>query len=252
MPRKYSKKSTKRVYKKRSVKPSKALVKTIQKVIHRDAETKTAYHQQNLTFFDNDIDAVDILRILPNIIQGVDDNQRIGSKIKAMALSIRGHMLLQNIIAPGYTKVAVRLMVLQPKQCQNYTTITGTAFGTGWTSTLLEKGGVSVAYTGSISDLYANIDTDSSSVYYDKVHYISQPQVITNVGVTDTRQTVSFFNIKVKLNKSLLFNDSLDGVQPQNCSPVLLMGYTYLDGTLPGAVTNVAIAFDSYVTYQDS
>ena len=249
--KKFSKKP-KAFKRKRVVKPSKSLVKVIQSVVHRDAETKSAYHQQNLVAFDNDIDAVDIYRIVPNIIQGVDDNQRIGSKVKSMVLTVKGHLILSALLAPGYTKVAVRLMILQPKQCQNYTTITGTTFGTGWTNTLMEKGGVSVAFTGSISDLYANVDKDSSTVYYDKIHYISTPQLLTATGVADTRQTISFFTMNLKLNKSLVYNDSLDGVQPQNCSPVLLAGYTYLDGTAAGALANVSIAYNSYLTYQDS
>ena len=77
MPPKYFRK--KRTYKKKVRKPSKALVKTIQKVVHGDEETKQAYHQQNLLPFDGTpVTANDLLRILPNISNGINDNERIG------------------------------------------------------------------------------------------------------------------------------------------------------------------------------
>ena len=238
--------------KKRIVKPSKGMIKAIQSIVHKDAETKHGYHNHALTAYNGDVNVADILRVFPNIVVGSDDNQRIGSKIKATMLRIKGHMILTASLAPGFCKVAVRLMLVQPRATLNYNTLVGTTVGATWLSGLLEKGATSVGYSGSISDLYANIDKDTTQIYYDKIHYISQPQLLTVTGVLDTRQTVSFFNINLKINKNILYNDTIDSTQPQNCNPVLLMGYTYLDGTAPGVNTNVSIALDSYLDYQDS
>ena len=248
----YKKPKTKALRKKRIAKISPALKKVISKMVRDDDEVKHGYHSHALTAYNNDINVADILRVLPNIVIGADDNQRIGSKIKATGLQIKGHMILTSLLAPGFCKVAVRLMLVQPRQCLNFNTLIGTTFGATWLSGLLEKGSTSVGYSGTIGDLYANIDKDTSIVYYDKIHYISQPQLITAIGTSDTRQTVSFFNINLKINKSLVYNDTIDSTQPQNCNPVLLMGYTYLDGTLPGLNTNVSIALDSYLSYTDS
>ena len=258
MPYKYSKKrptKRKRNYRR---KPSKSLVKTIKSVVNRQVETKAAFHAQALTAFNGNINAIsDILRIIPNVTTGVEDANRIGSRVMARGVKIKGHLLLSraNSTNTNYTRVAVRLMVVQPKQCQSWTTITGTSFGTGWIGSLLQKGATSVPFDGQISDLYCSIDPDMSVVYYDKIHYLSVPQLFSTaagIATQDLSQTVKFFNINLPIKKAILYNDSIDSLQPQNCAPVVLMGYTYLDGAAADAAANVSIAFDSIFSFKDA
>ena len=255
--KKFSKKP--KAFKKRVVKPSRALVKTIQQVIHRDVESKQSYHSQALTSYNPDINGGDIMRVIPNIGQGVDDNQRVGSQITAQSWSIKGHMILSTSnINLTNVRVAVRLIIAQPKMVSNWN-----AFGTvavNYAAGLLKKGNVAVPFSGTIADLYAPIDRDSSIVYYDKIHYLSlplllNPSVTTTLVASDIRQTVKFFNFTKTIKKVLRFNDAIDGLQSQNFNPVLMMGYTTLDSvpTAPNlTLTQVAIAFDSFINYEDA
>lgn len=242
--------------KKSTKKPSKALVNAIQKVVQGDQEVKQSFHQQNLLAFDGTpVTANDLLRILPNITNGIQDNERIGSKIKAVSLKIKGHLIMKATVGGNfsYCKIAVRLMCVAPRQCGSYTTLVGTTLGTAYAQTLLQKGAGSTGYNGSISDLYADIDRDSSIVYYDKIHYMTLDQLQTVSGSQNVRQTVKFFNMSIPIkNRNLLYNDTLDSVQPQNCCPVIMCGYTYLDGNAADAVTNVSIAYDSFLNFTDS
>jgi len=247
----------KRNFKKKAMrKPSKALVKTIQKVVHGDQEVKQSFHQQNILAFDGTpVTANDLLRILPNITNGIQDNERIGSKIKAVSLKVKGHLIMRSTVGGNfsYCKIAVRLMVVAPRQCGSYTTLVGTTLGTAYATTLLQKGSGATGYNGTISDLYADIDRDSSIIYYDKIHYLTLDQLQTASGSQDVRQTVKFFNMNIPIkNRVLQYNDTLDSVQPQNCSPVIICGYTYLDGGAADAVTNVSIAYDAMLNFTDS
>lgn len=246
----------KRANKKKLRKPSKALVKTIQKVVSGDQEVKQSFHQQNILAFDGTpVTANDLLRIMPNITNGIQDNERIGAKIKAVSLKIKGHLIMKSIVGGNfsYCKIAVRLMCVAPRQCGSYTTLVGTTLGTAYATTLLQKGSGSSGYNGTISDLYADIDRDSSIVYYDKIHYLSLDQLTTAVGSQNVRQTVKFFTINVPIrNRVLQYNDTLDSVQPQNCCPVIMCGYTYLDGAAADAATNVSIAYDAMLDFTDS
>jgi len=76
---------------------------------------------------------------------------------------------------------------------------------------------------------------------------------VNTASVYDTVNSVKFFNISIKCkNKLLKYDGAMDGFQPQNWSPVLIIGYVHLDGAAPDvATTQVAMAFDSIMTYED-
>lgn len=253
MPSKYTKKPKGR--KRVSRKPSVALVKTIQAVVKRDVEIKEAYHAQALVSQNPDILLnSDLLRLIPNIGPGVDSNNRIGVKLKAMTLTIRGHMILSTIAANNATsRVAVRLMILQPKLSSTYSVINNPTIAANYCLNLIQKGGASVPFYGALSDLYAPVDKQNSSVLYDKTFYLNVPIMVTNVGQYDFDKTVKFFTIKKKLNKIFNYVDGLDPLQPQNSYPVMVLGYSTLDGTAPvPAQTAVSICYDTTLTYQDA
>lgn len=238
------------------MKASKSLVKTIQKVINKDVETKESYHSQALIPQSPDIQFnTDMIRILPNIVAGVDSNQRIGSKLRAQTLLVKGHLLMSttNTTNLAYTRIAVRLMIVQPKFSSFFDTVNSAAFGNPYLGTLLQKGSTSVPFQGTIADLYAPIDKDSSIVLYDKIHYMSVPLIMSSVGQNDLRQSVKFFTFRKKLNKVLKYVDALSATQPQNCSPIMLVGYTTLEGSPPNlALTQISVAYDATLTYEDA
>lgn len=248
----------------KALKPSKAFKKAVQSIIHKDAETKEAYHAFDLTAFNSGITtAADICRVIPNIQQGVDDNSRIGAELRVQKLSVKGHMILStNNQSLANTRIGVRMIMCCPKAADTFTNVINTA--TTWLTGLLKKGGTSVAFTGLISDLYAPIDRDNVTVYYDKVFYLSLPYLntVTSGGNTnlgsqvvsqELRQTVRFFTIYKKMvNRKLRYVDSIDVNQPQNFSPVIVLGYTHLDGSAPDVVsTQVSMAFDTRMDFED-
>lgn len=54
-------------------------------------ESKIAVFRSNTTAFNQQINAAgDVLRILPAIAQGINNNQRIGTELKMTKLNVRG------------------------------------------------------------------------------------------------------------------------------------------------------------------
>jgi len=264
----------KRTYRKRARKPirravrksrgpSKALTRAVKTIIHKSAETKEVYHALDLTNFNSGINVFgDICQLVPNCGNGTAQNQRVGEQIRAQRLTIRGHTLLSmSNNSLSNSRIAMRMMVVCPKA---YVSLVGVTNNLAWMSNLLRKGGANTAFTGVISDLYCPINTDAITKYYDKVIYTTVPTLTTTnipvggtgvntASVYDTVNSVKFFNISIKCkNKLLKYDGQLDGFQPQNWSPVLIVGYVHLDGAAPDvATTQLAMAFDSVMTYED-
>lgn len=254
-----------RVYKtsKKTAKPSKTLVKQIKSVIHQQSENKEAYRALGLTPFNSGIDNTgDSVAVMPDISTGTQDNARIGDQIRAQKLTMRGHIISASSIplSSANSRIAVRLMVVQPKYLSNRVTVL--AQSTVWQSTLLKKGGSTTGFTGEISDLYAPINTDAITCYYDKVMYLPTPQVyVGNPGGTqlvvtaiDVAKSCKFFNITLKVkNKLVKYDATISTVQPVNYSPTFLLGYVHLDGSAADVVTTqVSAAFDAIFQYEDA
>lgn len=246
-------------------KMSRSFVKKVQSIIHKNAETKQAFTNQfsQIQNYNSAINASgDNNFLIPNISQGDGDNFREGDQIRAQKLTVKGHFITRFTGATGSTyyqncRIGVRLFIVQPKMYLGQGGINSNS--TTWMSTLLKKGGTTVGFTGLISDLYAPVNTDAISVYYDKVFYVQNPysNAILGSGTANLLMpsgTTKFFAKTFKLkNKLFRYDNSIDsGLTPVNYNPTLLIGYSYLDGTSPDSVTTqIGLAWDSILDYED-
>lgn len=254
-----AKKPYKRVARK-TARPSKALTKAVQQIIHKNSENKEAYHSIDTIAFNSGINSTgDPQRCLPNVAVGTAENERIGEQIRAQKLNIKGHYILtvSNNSYPN-ARIAVRMMVVQPKNLSGYPDASATA---AWQTQLLKKGGTNVGFTGLISDLYAPINTDQITCSYDKITYVSMPYIGTTTGTTlvntvythDVSKSVKFFNINLRVkNKLLKYDKNYSSVQPTSYTPMLVVGYAHMDGSSPDVLTTqVYVSFDSIFTFED-
>jgi len=245
----------KRLYRKRSAKPSKALVKTVNTILRKNVENKQAWLTYPLASFNSAADsAADILQVVPVVAQGVTESQRIGDDIRAQKLTIKGHMISTLSGNLSYSRIAVRMLVCQPKFAPN-STLEATQFNS-WLPYVLRIGGGNIGLNGTIESLYAPVDHDVITCYHDKVYYVSNPRLLTDVGQQETRQSVKFFNLSLKLrNKLLKYNGNFSGdVRPINYAPVILFSYVFLDGTAPISVTPqvMSMTFTSALEFEDA
>ena len=245
-----------RAYRKRmGSKPSKSFAKKVQSVIHKDLETKMATNEWAITAYNSGISATgDIGKLLPNIAQGTTEASRIGDQLKAQKLDIRGHIIM-NV---GYntaqdSRIGVRVMIVQPKNLADYNSVFGSAT---WLSNLLKRGTSTVAFTGLVSDLYSDINTDAITKYYDKVFFMTSPYIPSTSTTQDlNRTTIRLFRKVITLrNKCLKFDTNVSGgIQPTNYSPCLLIGYAHMDGSSPDTVsTQLSAQWNSNLYYEDA
>lgn len=240
--------------------------KNVLKVIRDQVETKEAYHTNSsasLIKYNSGINSVaDITNgiIVPTIAKGTNDNERIGERIRALNLNIRGYLKFDynsSAAAPA-SSVGVRMMVVSVKGRDSYdmATINGNAL-----FSLLKKGGTSSAFTGILSDLTAPINRDLFTVHHDKLFYLKQDMVFqsgtpTNSWVTsDVSKLIRFFNLNVKCrNKDLKYEDATNsGLYPTNFFPFLIVGYAYLDGSAADTVsTKLGLEYTTTLKYEDA
>lgn len=250
----------------RAPKGKSALVKTIKSVVSRMAEDKTAYTSISettpLTFNSAINNTAEILQIVPNVAPGTEENQRVGDKIKPTRLRVNGYVrVVPNVSGTisgtnnGITQVGVRLFVVSLKSKSNFDDVASSATPL---SSLLKKGGTNVGFTGLISDLMAEVNTDLWTVHEDRVMYLTQTynNYATQVGYweTDISKQIAFFDFDLAV-KSRVFNyddNTSSGLQPTNYAPIMLLGYCYLNGQSPDTVaTNVGLFYQSTLKYQD-
>lgn len=246
----------------------KSFRKKVLSVIHKESEDKCAYGStgNSLVMFNSGVSSSsgDVMQLVPSIAVGTADNQRIGDEIRAKSLHIKGALVMSVDAQLNVTtskRIAVRIMVVQPKRYNCLSDIqTNYAL---WTAGLLKKGGTQSSFTGLLSDLWAPINTDEITKYYDKVVYMTQPYLGTNSGTTsvntvtpvDLIKTTKFFNIKLPCrNRKLRYDPQSDNdLQPTTYNPVMLIGYTHLDGSSADIIgTQVGLTYDAMMYYEDA
>lgn len=239
--------------------------RNVKRIISSLAETKCAFHNSgdSLTKFNSGINATgDLLQVVPNIAQGTGDSNRIGAQIRAKSLRIKGFVKLDVNDVDDSTKlpaVLVRMMVVSMKPAPSYQDAITLASKVG---TLLKKGATTVAFTGVLGDINADINTDVFTVHHDQKFYLNQ-SYINAVGATppstriaqDVSNTVKFFDINVRCKDRLLRYDEDVGsnVLPGNFGPFMLLGYSYLDGSTPDVLdTKVGLQYESMLKFEDA
>jgi len=253
--RKYAAKKRTAPRRKRVTKPSKSFVKKVNTILRKNIENKQAWLTYPLASFNSAADtAADVLQVLPFVPQGVTESQRIGDDIRAQKLTIKGHMISSLSGNYSYSRIAVRMLVCQPKALPN-STLEGTQFAQ-WLPYVLRIGGANIGLNGTIESLYAPVDTDVITCYHDKVYYISQPRLLSDVGQQETYHSTRFFNVSIKLrNKLLKYNGNFSGDnRPISYAPVILFSYVMLDGTGPIIATPqlMSMTFTSALEFEDA
>jgi len=259
--RKYAAKKRAAPRRKTVTKPSKTFAKKVNTILRANVENKQNWLTYPLSGFNSVADtSSDVLNALPFTQQGTAENQRIGDDIRAQKLTIQGHMISTMSPTLSYSRIAVRMLICQPKLTTSNTLVNSSS--AQWLPYLLRTGGTNIGLNGTIESIYAPVDTDVITCYYDKVFYITQPAAYnpagTQLAFQETVQSVKFFKVNLKLkNKLLKYNGNFSaGNYPINYSPSVLFSYVMLDGTAPFSGLDVTqlmkMTFTSCLEYEDA
>jgi len=237
---------------------SKPMSKAIQKLIHKNIETKQAYHERATASYNSGINSSgDATRIMPNISRSDDDNGRDGDQVKAQSLVVKGAIVYNPSTGQYGTfanaRLGVRMMIVQPRQYSNLDDVQNNA--ATWSNFLLKKGGSTSGFTGALADLWAPINTDAIIKYYDRVFYMDAPYQATAVGSVLMGKSTRLFSISLRVKgKTLKYDSNVSGgVQPTNYAPVLVIGYTHMDGSAADTLTTaIQLTYDTVLNYEDA
>ena len=237
------------------------LTKIVKSIVNRGEETKMCSNQYGLTSFNSGITTPgDFIAVMPQIIEGIGQNQRIGSSIKPIKLVIRGYVAYATDGIPSARMIGGRLFCFSDKTVANY----NVAASAGNNFQLLDVGGNSQAFTGAQLNYCMPHNTDGYKWYADKKMKFLKPFGYTDtlaptstVEITSMNTTLFHpFTITIpagKMPSQLKYDASISINNPMNFAPYLALGYTNLSGfTADVAVTQLKMEFVATLYYKDA
>jgi len=267
MGRKNVRKTFKKTSRNFKLKSSKSFTKKVQKIIHKDVETKEASTVFNPTDFNGLVNNVaDVCRIMPAVTLGTAAGFRIGDQIQGQRLRIQGHMMI-NIVPntsgaliptaiPSTCRMMIRAFICSVKKYGNYDDVSTT---TAWMSKFLKNGSLTQSLDGTVQSMYLPVNTDVITVHKEIKKYVTIPaiyaQTSTSAGFSNTavgfEQSCKFFNVNINCKKVMKYEDTSNS--PQNFAPFLVISYAKLDGTSADIlVSRVTAAYVSTLFYEDA
>jgi len=177
----YSKRKTNR---RRPAKSKATFSKRVLSVVNGKRELKVA--KNNLAANTSVEDAITqpfLIKLMPDVVQGVKEYERIGSSITLMKLVVRGYytMTYPDTIANN-NRCMVRHMVLKQRNCESADQLIagGATFAV---NNVLEN---SLSYLGSIQDFLTPVNKSAFIVRKDMKKIITQPSLVpgAQTGVT--------------------------------------------------------------------
>lgn len=227
-------------------KPMAQAVRQIAKTaVSRSAETKFVTTQSDRTFNSSISSATECYELVPQVSIGTGDYQRIGDKIYAKSLYIRGHVQWNyNFLNSGATTqylppATLRVLIVSQKNIK-----VGSEVSTRATPQYLLKDNVGTgtarAYTGGMWDNIAPINKDLFRVHMDrkvKLNWIQSALQVNGTEGVGLSQAVGndrtkYFYCRIKLNRPMKFDDG-NGDYPNTLAPFICVGAVNDDGTAP-------------------
>ena len=192
------------------------LRKEIKKVIHGEAETKMrtwysgltqsgTYAQRGWQPQDQNVQSntTDIQRVIPVVVEGTDNWERIGTQIEPKSLVVHGNLAINylNSLQLGVeTNLYAVLYVLQHRYLKNYTTLIQ---DNDFTTLLNDGEGLSVPYTGLASDADLPVNAQNYILLQKKIiplRYAGEFSSGTPVGTFGSVANSHNFCARFKLN----------------------------------------------------
>jgi len=266
--RTYARKS-KRSYKKRTrtrrsrtARPG--LMRTIKRVLMRNSETKYAVKRLEPTKFNAAISTyADMVQIIPDIGQGVGDDERVGSSIIPLTTTMRGYVTFApgNIFGIPLGSLDVKMYCLRNKKNKDPTLTTGDNL------LILKQGVDKIPFDGTIDSTTAVVNTEDFDVLYSKSfkllpNYGDNPptSATPSTGVTYVNNPLSgsaTYKFVGKVNwkkhcKKIMYSTGSDS--PTNLNAFWCLGFAqYNDpsNAVSNAYTPVQASWTAVTTYKD-
>jgi len=245
----YTKK--KRTVKRKPTANVKLIKRVVKAAIHREVENKTASELFPIANFNSSASLFgDCIFAIPSVVQGTQENGRVGSSVTARSLTIKGHVNTIPVASDvTRSRIIVRMMVVQPKAFRNCQT--AQANFTSWLGRVLRYGNTEMGLNGTIESTYLPANHEVVTVLADR-KIVLTPDYFTGSSFGARLVTKVFtINLKVK-GKKLLYSEATPGY-PMGYAPILLFSYCFMDGSSPSDLsTSLQMTFVSTLSYEDA
>ncbi len=249
----------------------------VKKELEEEIEEKHAITEYESVFMNRNIPTGVVLngqgnffKILPEIDQSVTGeagrsyNTRIGNEIILKHIDLNGYLSYANSNAAQTdfenAKLAVRVMILRSKAINDQELL----FDNMPTDTILRFGGQTATsgngatnFSGFPLDSFRDINRDTFSVRYDKVHYLDAPVILPGTSQPDVTVVPSrskMFRHKLTFGKNglkLKYSAQAD-VNPNNFPYFMVVGYTSMSSTGQPDNQLVRMTLSCVGTYTDA
>jgi len=246
--------------KKPTVPPS---VKTyVQRTINRNMETKVVTTTYGYTGFNSSIQSAgDNIAILPQLLSGTAQNQRIGESIRPVKLVIRGYIIYRANAVQTPVMLGLRQFVYRDKSVNCYPVATAA----GINFNLLEEGGTALTFDGSTNRYNLPHNKEQFQFYKDK-----KMRVLKAWGYTDPSFGTSSTTAMLSLHESmyhpftitltqkqlpavLKYDPQLSSSYPLNFAPYMAVGYCNLQNATPDVGTQqIAMNWTASLYFKDA
>jgi len=208
---------------------------------------------------------LNVFPVMPEISQGTKMfGQRIGNKITPKWMTIKGWCTLDMTDEdPDYDRIGVRIFVGHVKQYPLYEdaiNAANAAPANNWSYALLDYAGSPSQFDGTLNALQSPTNHRMWTSKAERRFTLMRPR-IWNAPLTgddfarSTAGSYKFFSMRVRCPPTV--NYSTDGdVRSKNFQPVLLAGYSLLNGNIPADPTiapkQMTISYTVNLSYEDA
>lgn len=255
------KKATKTV---KNLKLNKPVATLVDKKIDSKIQTQYATFHQRRYQFTNLINDAPLLRlhtVIPDIVQGLERDDRTNSKVRLQTCNIKGRIDIPGDDNPALglnddrVQIYVRLMCLSAKATVPISDLVSN-WSTFYNDRFFKNDASPFAPTGQYLDMLSSINRDVFTVHYDKVMKLDRnlayfPDPTSTSGAGTQKAVSKEFNINLKVKNKIL-NYSVPGAsQSQNFRPFVCALFCYGNAAAPSLAAVPFIEYLSKVTYKD-
>lgn len=236
---------------------AKAQVATlVKRLISRSEETKLVCKSiVNKVLFNSGISgANEVYDVLPNLIQGVDNYQRIGDKVTPKSLTVRGTVAINFNEARSLTP-EVHVFIVSHKSKKSYDALNaGTNAGRAQIANeLIDAGdGSDIPFDGQVLPTLFPLNRKLLTVHAHKVLKLASSYgAAADQHSSDDTIRFKRFAVKIKCPKTLTYDSSISAIHPVNFAPVMMVGYVYPDGSFSEVLTTPVLVTAASTLYYD-
>lgn len=219
----------------------------------RDSGTGTSY--ANYAFPSVPDALADLMDLVPDIVQGDNREQRLGSKIKLAAIKLKFwfHIPPANAFTNTNSTLACRLLVLSPKLISKFSTLQSNwGAGENLRRVYLRDGESPTAFQGDLKSLRFPVNTALFTTHADRSFTLRRGLLKSGganglTHVPDVQKWISM-SLKVK-SKYLRFSGETDP-QCDNYCPFAILLYAPLNGGIMAPATDGYVNGNCFVKCQ--